>query len=132
METNSIFEHFRRQKSGDSKAKTHPKVYFQIDFDDYGAYLSVVDGKGKQIEVNYLGYSGVIRNLLRSIEQITEKNSFVIDWEKPAERIYLSEHDHLVDLLKRTLNVVDKDMKALTFSDTIGQLAIRLTKEEKH
>ena len=130
MENNSIFEHFRRQKSGDSKAKTHPKVYFQIDFDDYGAYLVVVDGKGKQIEVNYLGYSGVIRNLLRSIEQITEKNSFVIDWEKPAERIYLAEHDHLVDLLKRTLNVVDKDMKALTFSETIGQLAIRLTKEE--
>jgi len=130
MENNSIFEHFRRQKSGDSKAKTHPKIYFQIDFDEYGAYLAVVDGKGKKIEVSYLGYSGAVRNILRSIEQITEKNSFVIDWEKPVERIYLAEHDHLVDLLKRTLNVVDKDMEALTFSDALGQLAIQLTKEE--
>jgi len=130
MENNSIFEHFRRQKSGDSKAKTHPKIYFQINFDDYGAYLSIIDGKGKNIEVSYLGYSGVIRNLLRSIEQISEKNSFVIDWEKPAERIYLAEHDYLVDLLKRTNNLVNKKMESLSFSEDLGKFAIKLTKEE--
>ncbi len=130
MENNSIFEHFRRQKSSDSKAKTHPKIYFQINFDDYGAYLLIVDGKGKNIEVSYLGYSGVVRNLLKSIEQISEKNSFVIDWEKPAERIYLAEHDYLIDLLKRTQNLVDLQMEALSFSEDVGKFAIRLTKEE--
>ncbi len=130
MENNSIFEHFRRQKSSDSKAKTHPKIYFQINFDDYGAYISIVDSKGKNIEVNYLGYSGVVRNLLKSIEQISEKNSFVIDWEKPAERIYLAEHDYLIDLLKRTQNLVDLQMEALSFSEDVGKFAIRLTKEE--
>jgi len=130
MENNSIFEHFRRQKSGDSKAKTHPKIYFQINFDDYGAYLSIVDKKGKNIEVSYLGYSGVTRNLLRSIEQISEKNSFVIDWEKPAERIYLAEHDYLVDLLKRTEILVNKKMESLSFSEDLGKFAIKLTKEE--
>jgi len=127
---NSIFEHFRRQKSSDNKAKTHPKIYFQINFDDYGAYLSVVDGKGKKVEVSYLGYSGVTRNLLRSIEQISEKNSFVIDWEKPAERIYLAEHDHLVDLLKRSQNLVNRKLEPLRFKDNIGHLAIQLSKEE--
>jgi len=56
MENNSIFDHFRRQKSNDNKAKSHPKIYFQINFDDYGAYLSIVDGKGKNIEVSPLEY----------------------------------------------------------------------------
>ena len=134
MENSTIFEHFRRQKSPETKARTHPKIFFQIDFDDYGAFLSIVDGKGKEIEVNYLGYSGVIRNLLRSIEQIANKNSFVIDWEKPAERIYLAEHEYLVDLLKRAGNVVDKERKPLHFSDGIGHLNISMVKainEEK-
>lgn len=134
MNRDSIFEHFRRQKSPETKGRTHPKICFQIAFDEYGAYLSVVDAKGKQIEANYLGYSGATRNLLRSIEQIEEKNSFVIDWEKPAERIYLAEHDHLIDLLKRTENVVDEDGNPLTFSKRTVSLGIRLTKivnEEK-
>ena len=128
MENNTIFEHFKRQKSGDTKAKTHPKIFFLIDFDEYGAFLNVVDAKGKNIEVSYLGYSGVIRNLLRSIEQIGEKNSFVIDWEKPAERIYLAEHEFLVDLLKRAGNVVNRALKPLVFLEGIGHLGILLTK----
>ncbi len=130
MPENSVFEHFRRQKSGDTKAKTHPKIYFQINFDDYGAYLSIVDSKGKNIDVSYLGYSGAIRNLLKSIEQISEKNSFVIDWEKPAERIYLAEHDYLIDLLKRTQNLVNSEMETLTFSEDLGRFAIQLNKED--
>lgn len=131
MQKGTIFEHFRRQKSFDSKARTHPKVYFQINFDDYGAYLSVVNDKGKPIEANYLGYSGATRNLLRSIEQIQDKNSFVIDWEKPAENIYFSENEFLKDLLKRAENVVDAKMNPLEFEQGTGHLRVKIEAKER-
>ena len=54
----------------------------------------------------------------------------MIDWEKPAERIYLAEHEFLVDLLKRAGNVVNRELKSLTFSEGIGHLGILLTKLE--
>ncbi len=126
MEATDIFNHFRRKKTFDGKARTHPKIYFQILTDDYGAYLKVVDGKGKPIEANYLAYSGAERNLLRSVEQIQDKNSFVIDWEKPSNELYFSEYDYLIEQLRRVENVVNADNQRLTFTTGIGHIRIML------
>ncbi len=134
METNGIFEHFRRKKTFDGKARTHPKIFFQISIDDDGAFLTVVDDKGKPIEANYLGYSGAVRNLLRSVEQIQDKNSFVIDWEKPSGQLYLTEHEYLIDQLRRVDNVVNEQQQKLNFLEGIGHVRITLEKvirEEK-
>ena len=126
MDQNSFFENFRRSKSFDSKARLHPKIYFLIDFDDFGAFLSVVDAKGKKIETDYLAYGGATRNVLRSIEQIQEKNSFLIDWERPTDRIYLSDHNYLTGQLKRTGNVVNKDLEKLSFAKGTGHIRIKI------
>jgi superfamily II DNA or RNA helicase len=131
MENKHFFEHFRRQRSFDNKARSHPNVFFQIDFDDHGAYLTVVDAKGRPIEANYLAYSGAVRNVLRAIEQIQEKNSFVIDWEKPPEQIYLADHDHLLTSLRRSGNVIDKDRNALAFAEGEGRLRVQLIPENE-
>ena len=125
MEANNIFEHFKRKKHFTGRT-TYPEVFFQIATDDYGAYLTVTDKKGNPIDVNYLGYSGATRNLLRSIEQITDKNSFVIDWEKPNEQVYLSEHDYLIDQLRRTGNIIDDQNKPLHFQEGIGHIRITI------
>lgn len=130
MEKNTIFDHFRRKKTFDGKTRTHAKVYFQIGIDDYGAHLTIVDGKGKPIEANYLAYSGAVRNVLRSVEQIQDKNSFLIDWEKPKNAVYLSEHDYLIDQLRRAGNVVNVDQKMLTFAKGIGHVRIALERVE--
>ncbi len=131
MKTNNIFGHFQRKKSFEGKARTHLKVHFQIAFDEYGAHLNVVDEKGNPIEVNYLAYSGAVRNLLRSIEQIQDKNTFVIDWEKPRNQLYFSEYDYLIEQLKKVDNVVNDKNKPLKFEAGVGHIRIQLHKLEK-
>jgi len=126
METKGIFDHFRRKKTFDGKVRTHPDVFFQIVFDDYGAYLDVVDKKGNPIEANYLSYSGSKRNLLRSVEQIQDKNSFVIDWERPNNQLYFSEYDYLIEQLRRVENIVNEDNQKLTFTNDVGHIRITL------
>ncbi len=129
MEKHGIFEHFRRKRSLETKTKKQTKVFFQIGFEEHLSYLKVVDAKGEELEFNYLAYSGAERNLLRSIEQIQDKDSFVIDWDRPTNQLYLSEHDYLIEQLRLVNNVVDENMRALKFSSGIGH--IRVILEEK-
>ncbi len=131
MQNTDIFSQFRRKKTFDGKARTHPKVNFRILFDDYGAYLTVTDDKGKSIEANYLGYSGATRNLLRSVEQIQDKNSFVIDWEKPNTQLYLADHDYLIDQLRRVDKVTNAKDERLHFPADTGHIRLTLTKVER-
>lgn len=58
----------------------------------------------KLIEADYRNYSGAVRDVLRSIENIRERNDFVIHWEKPSDNIYLAEHDFLIRQLCPTLS----------------------------
>lgn len=127
MENTDVFNHFRRKKTFDSTAHVHPKVNFSILFDSYGAYLTVTDEKGKAIEPNYLAYSGATRNLLRSVEQIQDKNSFVIDWEKPSTQLYLADHDYLIDQLRRIDKVTSADGQILTFPKGTGHIRLTLS-----
>lgn len=131
MKKTGIFEHFRRQKVFDGRSKTYPSIYFQIGLDEFGAFVVVVDKKGNPIEANYLGYSGAVRNLLRSIEQIQDRNSFVIDWEKPNDKLYLAEHDFLLDQLKRAGNVLNENNKPLHFVEGVGHVRIVLHELEQ-
>ena len=50
MEKTNFFKHFQRQKTFEKKISTFQKVYFQINFEEYGATLNVVDNKGKIIK----------------------------------------------------------------------------------
>ncbi len=88
-------------------SKKHPGFtlsFFQLQFDDFGAYLQVTDNKGKPVTASYLNYGGAVRNVLRVLEQIEEKNSFVINWDRPSDRVYRSEHPYLLEApMKRRL-----------------------------
>ena len=91
------FSYFKRTRNLNLKIKNPNVIYLKLDFDENGAFLEVVDKKGKAIEVNYLSYSGALRNVLKNIETIIERNSFVIDWEKgSSDLVYLTDNDHLV------------------------------------
>jgi len=131
MEFTNTFDHFRRKKRVDIKSKSHTDIFFKINLDQYGPYLSVVDKVGEVVEVNYLTYSSTTRNLLRSLEQIHEKNSFVIDWEKSSGEIYLSEHSYLLDQLRKVDNLVDHNNKPIYFDKGVGHIRVSLEEEEQ-
>ena len=62
------FSYFKRTRNLNLNIKNPNVIYLKLDFDENGAFLDVVDKKGTPIEVNYLSYSGALRNVLKSIE----------------------------------------------------------------
>ena len=79
-----LFETLKRQQyrpDQSMKALKTPEVFFQLSFNEEGAYLSVIDHKSHEIDPDYRAYHGVTRDILKMIQHIREKNSFLISWE---------------------------------------------------
>lgn len=125
-----IFDFFKKQPLKKEKAKTYKEVYFQIDFDEFGAFLEVTDEKGKPITTSYLNYAGATRNVLKTLESIIDKNSFVIDWEKPSEKIYLEEYPFLVEALRLCDNLINSKKAFINFEREKGKLKFFVKKTE--
>ncbi|MFK8101130.1 MAG: SNF2-related protein [Saprospiraceae bacterium] len=131
MDNTNFFKHFQRSKNFEKQTENHPKIFFQIVFENYGASLSVVNQQGQEIEPDYQAHSGIKRNILKAMEQIKDRNSFVIDWEKPGNRVFLNEHPSLMEQLRETSVLVDAKMEPLHFQDGEGRLQLRLFAEKQ-
>ncbi len=124
------FERFKRATFQQKSSQAYAAVFFQIAFDDFGAFLLVVDAKGREVETSYLNYGGALRNVLRVLEQIKERNSFVINWERPADKVYLAEHPFLLEALRHCDNVVDASLKPIVFAALPAQLRLYISAAE--
>ncbi|MEQ1744619.1 MAG: DEAD/DEAH box helicase [Saprospiraceae bacterium] len=128
----ALFDRFKRQAFQQKKTHSaYTDVFFQINLDEHGASLAVVDAKGRPVAVSYLNYGGAARNVLRAVEQIAEKNSFVINWERPSDKTYLAEHPFLLEALRPCDNLVDAQLRPLRFADEPGQLRLRITPADR-
>lgn len=127
MEQPTVFQFFKKKTSPALKLAGSIPFYFQLNIDDYGGYLETTDENGSPIQVNSLNYEGQIRTTLRLIDQILERNSFIIDWEKPQDRIYLNDHLHLIEYLKHCDNLVDQYLKPLKIDAEEAQIGIHLS-----
>ncbi|MFK7932271.1 MAG: SNF2-related protein [Saprospiraceae bacterium] len=128
---NNIFNVFRRGNEPQTRSRTVEEFFFRIESDEFGAFITVVDEKNKPVEISYLNYSGAKRNVLRQLEQISEKNSFVIDWEKSSDNIYLAEYDYLMQPLSQCDNLIDHNRLLLTFSEVSGQFKLNFSTVEQ-
>ncbi|NJL75369.1 MAG: hypothetical protein HC892_10370 [Saprospiraceae bacterium] len=129
MNPTNVFEFFRKtNEQTKAKAQNVENIFLQLDFDTYGAFLRVVDKSGSQVEVSYLSYGGALRHVLRLVEEIQERNSFLIDWEKPNDELYLAEHEHLLEQLRRCDNLIDGTLSPLVFLDGDAKLKLDLAK----
>ncbi len=122
-----FFDFFKRQSLQKVATRAYEEVFFQIDFDAYGAFIEVTDEHGKPAETSYLNYAGAIRNVLRTLEGIREKNSFIIDWEKPHDKIYLREYPFLMDALQLCDNVIDHKKLLLEFAPNPGEVRLLIS-----
>jgi SNF2 family DNA or RNA helicase len=126
----NLFDHFKRQSLTKTQEKPVENLLFQVLFDEYGLYLETVNAKLKLVQVDHRQYSGPVREVLRALETIQEKNSFVIDWEKTPDHVYLADHDFLLWQLRLCTNVMDEAGSPVTFAEGEGRLLVRITGEE--
>lgn len=75
----------RRSVSSGSKRETPLQLYFQINVDEHGAYLRIIDDSRRDIEPDPRGYSGPVRDILQLIDAIKLRTAFQIDWENHRE-----------------------------------------------
>ena len=132
MQEKNFFEQLKRSNKYKFKDSSQKKFFFKIDFDDFGAFLEVIDEKKSTLQVDYRNYSGVYREILRTIELIQNRNDFVIDWEKDADNLYLTEHDYLLWQLRNCDNLVGADGKKLVFVEDIAQVTLRLENDPEN
>jgi len=132
MNKANLFETLKRNKKLISKKPSVTDIFFQLKFDDTGAYIVVVDEKQNEIETEYEFYSGNTRELLKTISHIQEKSVFRIDWTAPNGRIYLHEHEYLLWQLKNNSKFVDSNLVPLKFVESIANLLIEIQPNEKY
>jgi hypothetical protein len=122
--TADIFETLKRSRPLITREKSVQAVFFQLQFDANGAYLCVINEKGKPVIPGHEYFAGPVREVLKSIENIRKQNSFRIDWDKSGGQIYLSEHGYLFWPLRHCDNFVDDSMNRLRFSDEESRIVL--------
>lgn len=121
------FERLKKKTFNPTQSKKPEEIFFMLDFDDYGAFIQIVDGKLKPIKVIYNNYNGAVRDTIRTINNIGERNDFVIDWERPSETIYLAENDFLLRQLKDCSNLLSKDGVLIHFNKGEANLTLEIS-----
>ncbi|MDI6735974.1 MAG: SNF2-related protein [bacterium] len=131
MKTNiDIFERLKKKKTVIKKRQSPCPVFFQLCFDDDGAYIRVVNRNNQEIDVPYESYTAGTREVLKSIENIKDKNNFHIDWETPNNNIYLAHHEYLLWQLQHCDNLVDSKFNPISFSDGSGKITACIIEEK--
>ncbi|KEO74071.1 DEAD/DEAH box helicase [Anditalea andensis] len=128
--SSGLFARFQKKTFTPTKIKKAKEIFFMLLFDEYGAYIQVVDEKSNPIDAGFANYSGAVREVLRSIETIQVKNDFVIDWEKSSSNIYLADHDFLIRQLKDCNNIVSEDGVELSFKSGLGHMTLEISQTE--
>ena len=130
---NDNFNSFKRQ-TWQTKNIKPIDILFMLTTDTLGTFLQIVDKNLNPVEVNYQAYTGEVRNILRQIESIREREAFVIEWGKEQGSLYLSEHEYLLYSLKNTDLLANDKGEQVNFAEEEHQVVfeIKLTpKNEK-
>ncbi|QTA80585.1 Helicase, Snf2 family [Desulfonema limicola] len=126
-----FFEKLKRKNILIRQTAPVKTVFFQLKFDDNGAYIDVIDEKQKKVETSYEIYTGSIREVLKSIENIKHRNSFRIDWETPSSRVYLFENDYLIWQLLKCNNFVDSKFNTLGCAEGYAQIILDINEQKE-
>lgn len=130
---NDNFNSFKRQ-TWQTKNIKPIDILFMLTTDTLGTFLQIVDKNLNPVEVNYQAYTGEVRNILRQIESIREREAFVIEWGKEQGSLYLAEHEYLLYSLKNTDLLANDKGEQVNFAEEEHQVVfeIKLTpKNEK-
>jgi len=104
------------------------KIRFQLrlSFDETGAYLQLVDNSGKECDVDYHLFSGRSRDVLKLLSLIKQRQGFQIDWEGKDDRIYIKDHDYLLEPARQDDCLHLADGTSVKFAEHPGVVALTL------
>ncbi|TAF26753.1 MAG: hypothetical protein EAZ70_08135 [Runella slithyformis] len=130
--TNTLFDQLRKSKTVAPALSTTKKeaVRVQLCFDENGAFVQLIDAKNAVVTPDYQLYNGALRNLIRAVQQIQERNEFVIDWENPARQLYLHQYDYLLEYIRQCPEVIDERQKPVQFTHLKGELRLQIQTTE--
>lgn len=123
-----LFEQLKRNKLplADAPVKDNGPLFFQLLFDDGGAYLETVNTEGNPVESDYRRFSGALRQVAKNIQLLREKSQFTIDWENAENRLYMHEHPHLIAPLLESGHFINQDGDPITPRKGKGSLRVSL------
>jgi len=98
----------------------------QLCFDETGAYLQIIDSKGRPRDIDPRGTRGALRDLLKSMALIRRRQEDLVGWEGSADRIYLHEHEHLIWPLRNCPAVLGEDRQPLAFAPGAVEVVLAL------
>lgn len=127
----ALFSAFRRVEGPLISASAPDNAAVQLRFEEAGAYLEVVDKKGKPQEVDHRACRGAMRDLLKAMQAARKHREDFLGWESDAQRIYLHEHGHLLWLLRECDALLDAGMRPLTFAPSRAELILNLVPDSK-
>jgi len=131
LEPDNIFEVLKQKKRVIKKEQTEAtELFFQLRFNSSGACIHVVDKNNHDVDASYEQYSGATREILKSIDNIQEKNSFRIDWKMPAQRINLAEHEFMIWQLRHCNNFITENHTPVTFVEESARLILQITEKQ--
>jgi len=130
LDPDNIFEILKQKKRVIKKELIEAQdLFFQLRFNGSGACIHIVDADNYEIDASYEQYSGATREILKSIDNIQEKNSFRIDWKIPGRRINLADHEFMIWQLRHCDNFISEDRKPIQFIDESARLILRITEK---
>ncbi len=97
------------------ESATDGDIVIQLLFDDEGAYLDVLDKKGRPREIDHRACRGAMRDLLKAMSAARHQQEELLGWDSSVERVYLHTHGHLLWLLRDCEALVDADMQRVLF-----------------
>ncbi len=121
---NPLFEKLKRSQAISVQNQKIEDIKLMIDFDEYGAFVETVNNSLNTVETDYRQYSGALREVLRNLSYIKDKNSFSIEWDRESDYVYLADHDYLFWQLRNCDNIVNEKGKPLKFSESEGSLCL--------
>ena len=107
-------------------------IFFQINFNNKGAYLKIVDNNNCEIEPDYELYSRPARQVIQLIQSIKNKKNFFINWNIPDNNLYLADNDLIIWHLKKCSNLIDSNQNPIVFSDETAEVFITLIENNEN
>ena len=116
------------KKTSGYRPESGKRVEFslQLSFDETGAYLQTVNREGKAIVVDAHQASGRMRDLIRALAVIHQRQNFQVDWHQTANRVYVQDHDYLLELARQAECLQLNNGTAVSFSSQPGFLELVL------